>query len=126
MEQRVEPEPQPGGSVAVDPAGADAVVVTVAGELDTVPGELPRALDGALAAGVRHVVVDAAGLEFLDTGTISALVAAHGTLGERGGTLSLAAPPERVARVLGLTKLDLLLPVHASRSAALAAVEAGR
>jgi anti-sigma B factor antagonist len=89
------------------------VVVALSGELDIADAaRVARGLSAA-AAGAR-IIVDLAGLTFIDCGGVQALVSAWEKARQAGGDLVLAAPQKRVARLLALTDLIELLPVFGS------------
>jgi hypothetical protein len=70
---------------------------------------------GELAAAVARepgVIVDLAGLEFIDCSSVAALGRAAG--GGGGGPGAPAAPQRRVLRVLAVTRLAGEFSVHAS------------
>jgi anti-sigma B factor antagonist len=102
-------------------------LVDVAGEVDlhTAP-QLRAALDEATrddtAEAPPGVVVDLTGVGFIDSTGLGEIVGAHKALSRRDGQLHLAVTSPRVQRLLTLTGLDELLPVHASRDEALAAI----
>jgi anti-sigma B factor antagonist len=90
------------------------VVVTLYGELDIVDAaEVATAL---VAAAVREprIIVDLAGLDFIDSSGIAALAYARRHARQAGGDLVLAAPQQRVRRVLAITRLVDAFCVHAS------------
>ena len=66
------------------------------------------------------VVVDLAGVSFIDSTGLSVVVAAHARFDDIHGELRVAAAPERVWRVLELTGLDRLLRTYADVPSALA------
>jgi anti-sigma B factor antagonist len=98
----------------------DARVVVVAGEIDMVTApEFARALESA-SVGSRRVVADLTEVGFFDSSGLAALVRAHRALTARGIELRVVVPPSALARrVLELTRLDELLHVDESRTAAL-------
>jgi anti-sigma B factor antagonist len=84
------------------------------GELDVTDAtRFARALPVAATSGFR-VIVDLAGLAFMDCSGLSALVSARVQARRAGGDLALAAPQQPVARLLFLTDVAGLLPVYAS------------
>ena len=94
--------------------GPGHVVVVPRGELDvTGATRFARALSVAAASGSR-VIVDLAGLAFMDCRGLSALVSAVGQARRAGGDLALAAPQQPVAHLLSLTGVAGLLPLYAS------------
>jgi anti-sigma B factor antagonist len=87
------------------------VVVALRGELDI--AGVAAAL-AAVAARKPEIVVDLAGLEFIDSSGVAALALGRQHARHAGGDLLLAAPRQQVLRVLTLTRLIDVFPVHAS------------
>jgi anti-anti-sigma factor len=90
---------------------ADGVHVTPSGEIDrdTAP-ELRRRLTEAVGlAGAGLVDVDLAGVTFMDSSGIGALIAAHRLAGATGATLRIRDPGPPVRTVLELTNVWELL-----------------
>jgi anti-sigma B factor antagonist len=87
------------------------VVVALRGELDI--AGVAAAL-AAVAARKPEIVVDLAGLEFIDSSGVAALARGRQHARHAGGDLLLAAPRQQVLRVLTLTCLIDVFPVHAS------------
>jgi anti-sigma B factor antagonist len=78
-------------------------VVAVTGDLDIETGPVLTARLGRLIdVGPASIVLDLAGLEFLDASGITALVVAARMAREYQGRLRLARAPVRSARVLDL------------------------
>ena len=104
------------------PQGCGPVVAALRGDLDAAAAaDAETALAAAAACG-PWVVADLAGLEFIDCSGISALARVRERARLAGGDLLLAAAPEQVLRLLILTGLIAVFPVHAStRQAATAA-----
>jgi anti-anti-sigma factor len=90
---------------------ANATVVDVVGELDlaTVEG-LESALE-PVDVGSR-LIIDLTRCTFLDSSAVRALVATARSADEAGGSLSLVATDPGVLRVLEITAVDTMLPVH--------------
>jgi anti-sigma B factor antagonist len=87
------------------PAGG-AVELRVRGELDMASApELARALDGALAADHRLLVLDVADLSFLDCAGMRPIRAALCELQRRDGSLLIRHPQPLVERTLQLAGL---------------------
>ncbi len=111
------------------------VVVALRGELDLVDAASVAVALTAAAAREREIIVDLAGLEFIDCSGVAALVRARKQARHAGGDLLLAAPQQQVLRLLTLTRLIDVFSVHASvdeatgsadRSRRMAAPVAGR
>ncbi|MDJ0385683.1 STAS domain-containing protein [Streptomyces sp. G-G2] len=92
-------------------------------DFDTAPRLRDRALD-LLAQGHHHLVLDLSDVSFCDSSGLNALIGIMRCAQEQGGTLSLAAAPDRLLRLLQLTGLDTVLPTHPTAADALSAHEA--
>jgi anti-sigma B factor antagonist len=90
------------------------VIVALRGVLDVADAVSVAAALTAVAARHRSVIIDLAGLEFIDSSGVAALVRGRQRARYAGGELLLAAPQQQVLRVLTLTRLIDVFPVHAS------------
>jgi anti-sigma B factor antagonist len=86
--------------------------VRVSGELDlaTAP-DLSEVLD-PLAASEQRVVVDLAGLTFMDSSGLAALLAAHKVLADGGGVLELRSPQPAIIRLVHTVGLEDVFEVR--------------
>jgi len=91
-----------------------AVVVALHGELDVVDAAAIAATLVTVAVRASRIIVDLAGLEFIDSSGIAALAYARRHARQAGGDLLLAAPRQQVLRVLAITRLVDDFCVHAS------------
>jgi anti-sigma B factor antagonist len=96
------------------------VVVALRGELDIAGA---AAAPATVAARKPEIVVDLAGLEFIDSSGVAALARGRQHARHAGGDVLLAAPPQ-VLRVFARTRLIDAFPVYASAEEA--ASSAGR
>ncbi|MFD0905681.1 STAS domain-containing protein [Actinomadura sediminis] len=96
----------------VERHGAIAVLA-VAGELDLNNGPLlaGAALDAA-GEGHPHVVLEMSRVPFCDSSGLNALIRLYRRLRAEEGTLTLAAVPARLTRLLGMTGIDRIIPAH--------------
>jgi anti-anti-sigma factor len=81
-------------------------VVVLTGELD--PHTAPRfaqALDPLQRPDIEQIVVDLAGVRFIDSSGLRVLIAAEHELSERGARLVLRAPSPAARRLLEITDL---------------------
>lgn len=87
-------------------------VVEVRGELDahTAP-RLREGLSELVDQGVYRVVIDAEGLEFMDSTGLGVLVGALKRVREHDGTLVLVCTRPNLLRLLAVTGLDKVVPV---------------
>jgi anti-sigma B factor antagonist len=102
------------------------VVVALRGELDLVDAAAVAAVLGAMAARKPRIIVDLAGLEFIDASGVEALTRARGHARNAGGDLLLAAPQRMVRRILAIIWEVDGSDVHASVAAAAASAGASR
>ena len=91
----------------------DRVLVALRGELDVTDAASAAVALIALAARDCEIIVDLAGLEFIDSSGLAALVLARRHARQAGGDLLLAAPQKQVLRLLTLTRLVEVFGVHA-------------
>jgi anti-sigma B factor antagonist len=95
--------------VAIVRVDDDGALVSARGEFDVVTvGHLERALQQACAAA-RDVVVDLAGVEFLDASVLRAVVDAHSRVAASGCRLRVINANPLVRRVFAAARLDYLL-----------------
>jgi|ERR1700722_2047107 anti-anti-sigma factor len=78
------------------------VVISLHGELDLVDAEMAAAALATLTARDRWIIVDLAGLEFIDAAGVAALSRGRRQAHDAGGGLLLAAPQRPVQRILSL------------------------
>jgi anti-sigma B factor antagonist len=90
-------------------------VVEAKGEIDlyTAP-KLKEELGGLVEQDRVRIAVDLAGVEFLDSTGLGVLIGSLKRCRERGGEFALAAPRETVQKVLQITGLDKVFPIHAT------------
>lgn len=95
-------------------------VLDVRGEIDlyTSP-QLRDAIDREVGGGTPKVLVDLAGVSFMDSSGLGVLVGSLKRSRERGGELALVCTEGSVLKVLTITGLDRVFPIHASVSDAL-------
>jgi anti-sigma B factor antagonist len=100
---------------------AGYTVVEVAGEIDLASApELRTCLHQTINAGSRQLVVDLRQVDFIDSMGVGVLVGAHRRLRDHDGSLQLVGADGLVLRILRLTGLDRVIPLHATLSDALA------
>jgi anti-sigma B factor antagonist len=99
----------------------DAIVVTLAGELDLYnASDVREALHAATTEQPGRLIVDLAQVEFLDSTILGVLVEARSHLQNRRACV-LVAPGVEARRALEVSGLDKHFAVHESVEAALAA-----
>lgn len=89
------------------------MVVEVRGEVDlyTAP-QLREELTGLAEGGRSRIAVDLSGVEFLDSTGLGVLIVGLKRCREKDGSLALVGPREPVHKVLAITGLDKVFPIH--------------
>ncbi|MFE9933667.1 STAS domain-containing protein [Streptomyces sp. NPDC005533] len=100
----------------------DLALAHIAGDLDiaTAPQLRTQAL-ALIEQGHRHLILDLGAVTFCDSSGFNALVGIFRCAKTAGGSLVLAAVPDRLERLLDLTGLGALLPSHPTAAHALVA-----
>lgn len=92
----------------------DRTVVHLGGDIDVYTAPIVReSLDKQIREGRTRLVLDLAGVNFLDSTGLGVLVGRLKLVRSRGGDLRLAALPERVRKVFTITGLDKVFQIHA-------------
>jgi anti-anti-sigma factor len=101
-------------------AGSGPVFVILAGEMDIVStGAFVDSMTELERSSPDRVVIDVAGLSFIDSSGINALVQAARTVEARGGRAVLASPAAHVLRVFEITRVSELVSIAGDRDEAL-------
>jgi anti-anti-sigma factor len=91
-----------------------SAVVVLQGELDMrAAPQLDQVLESLVAKGHAAVVLDFAGLSFIDSSGISVLIAAQQGLQARGGHLAIHSARAHARKVFEISGLTELLDVRA-------------
>ena len=108
--------------VSVRDLGGHAVVA-LRGQLDLADAtSVGACLTAAAEPGGPSVIVDLAGLDYIDCCGLGVLVGALKRARERAGDLCLAAPQDRVLRIMKITGLDDVFAVYRTAEEAASAV----
>ena len=103
-----------------NPDGSTSYVLTLTGAFDfDIAGQLRDELITSLNAIPRAVVVHLAGVTFMDSSVLGALVAAARRARQLGVALRLAAVPPLAARLLRLTAMTRFFSLHRDVATAL-------
>ena len=81
---------------------------------------LRTAVNEALEAGARNILLELAGVTTVDSSGIGEMVNAFTTVTNRGGQLKLVSLPSKVSDILQITQLITVFEVFESESEALA------
>jgi anti-sigma B factor antagonist len=96
-------------------------ILAVKGEVDlyTSP-QLREGISDLIEEGQRKIVVDLTDVAFMDSSGLGVLVTGLKRVRERDGVLALVCPEGSVLKVLTITGLDKVFPVHATAADATA------
>jgi anti-sigma B factor antagonist len=94
--------------------GGSRTVVRLVGEADVTTGALAEVLSAEAAKKPRLLLVDVSELGFIDSAALHEIVRVHRELRADGCQLALVGPTPVVTRILHLSGLDQVIPVHAS------------
>lgn len=97
--------------------GRDRAVISLVGDVtwETTP-QLRERLGELVEAGTRQIVLNLAGVSFVDSSGLATILAAYRRQRARGAEMTLVNVPEPVMRALRQARLAEVLPVHARRS----------
>ena len=101
----------------------EAVVVAVRGRVDESSWVafgvgLSEAIEQAKQAGVRNVIIDLAGLEYMSSRGLRVLTVAKREGEDAGTNVSLASPNEVMREILAISRYDKLFTIHETVEAA--------
>jgi anti-sigma B factor antagonist len=98
-------------------------VVRAGGEIDSYTvHEFHETVTRATSLASR-VVLDLAGVTFVDSSGLGALIVARNSVRDGGGSLALVSPPPVVRRLLGSTRLHDVFEIHDTLGDAIKAFE---
>jgi anti-anti-sigma factor len=101
-----------------------SLIVSVAGDLDIVTSQQFDDYLGQARRRHPHVILDLAGVEFMDTSSLAVIVSHWKALSAQGGTLALAGARYRQTKTLWITGLAQRLPLYDSVADAVRAAQA--
>jgi anti-sigma B factor antagonist len=90
-----------------------ATIIQPTGRLDMLAApQLKSVVGAAVASGKTPVVVDLAGVDFLDSSGLGALISGLRATRQVGSDLRIAAAAAQVLAVLKLTNIDRIIPPY--------------
>lgn len=92
----------------------DITVFAISGRLtlgNTLMG-IERSILKLITDGCKKLVVDVAGLDYIDSAGIGTLIGCFGQMEQAGGTLCIAGARDGVAQSFGIVHLDRVLGLH--------------
>jgi anti-anti-sigma factor len=111
--------PQLDAAITTLKAGANAYVVSVAGELDLYSTPQLVAELEALAPDGPELVLDLEGVSFIDSTGLGAILLNLRRLRAAGGDMAIVCANETTSKLLGLVGLDRVVPVFETSAPAL-------
>lgn len=78
-------------------------------------------IQAAIAEGVTRMVLDLAGVNFIDSAGLGLIVYAYGVLNDKQGMLRICGATPQVVSLMRLTKTDTFLAIDDGRKDSLAA-----
>lgn len=104
----------------------DVAIVTVTGELTLKKSRTTMLHDkvrSLVQQGRKKVLVDLAGVSFVDSAGLGELVQTNSTAKNHGGSLKLFSPTSRLRELLVVTRLTTVLGVYDDEAQALASFD---
>jgi anti-sigma B factor antagonist len=112
--------------LAEESADGGAHIICVSGEIhvSTAP-EFAQRLSAAIDSGKTAVVLDMAGVEFIDSTGLSVILNGLRRVTRQRGRMALVCTNPTVLRLFEITRLDTTFDIHESREEALRTARAG-
>ena len=109
--------------ISTEQAGS-AIVATPEGRLDgSNAREFQDALDTVVSETERALILDFEQVSYISSAGLRVLLVTAKTLQGNGAELSLCSLDDPIREVFGISGFDSIIPIHASRAEALAAVK---
>jgi anti-sigma B factor antagonist len=99
----------------------DATVLDIVGRIALMDGsaQLRDAIGVLMEQGKKRIVLNLAGVDFVDSSGLGELVRTHASVRSHGGQLKLLNPSKHVHDLLRMTKLDRVLEIEPDEASAL-------
>jgi anti-sigma B factor antagonist len=106
----------------------EATVVDIVGRMALAEGsaQLRDAIRMLMEQGTKRIVLNLAGVDFIDSSGLGELVRTHASVRSHGGQLRLVNPSKHVHDLLKMTKLDRVLDIEQDEASALNSFEPGQ
>jgi anti-sigma B factor antagonist len=103
----------------------DATVVDIVGRIALPDGsaQVRDAIHALMEQGKKHIVLNLAGVDFVDSSGLGELVRTHASVRSHSGQLKLVNPSNHVHDLLKMTKLDRVLDIEQDEASALNSFE---
>ena len=99
----------------------DMTVLVLTGEMTVDDGDIVfgSTVDGLLAKGARRIVLDLAGVTYIDSAGVGMMVAEQKIVQGKGGVMKLAGLTNRSNRLLSMMRLSTVFEIYDDEAAAL-------
>jgi anti-sigma B factor antagonist len=106
----------------------DAMAVDVVGRIALGEGgrQLREAIRMSMEQGKKHIVLNLAAVDFIDSSGLGELVRTHATVRSHGGQMKIVNPSKHVHDLLKMTKLDRVLDIEQDEASALNSFQPGQ
>ena len=108
--------------ITVEDLAGGITKIVLLGRFDTTGAVVVELPFNKLVTEKSRVMVDLAGVNFLTSYAIRVLLVGAKIAHSKGGRLVLLCPDNNIAKVLRTARVDALIPLHQSESAATAAL----
>lgn len=109
--------------ISYEDLDAETRVISVGGEVDLYSApEFKEALEQALEADRRRIVLDFSEATFIDSTALGVIMSGSKRLSAKGGSLAIVCSNPAPLRVFQIAGFDRLLPFYGSRDEALRAL----
>ncbi len=96
-----------------DDVDSEVLVIKADGGLNAGTAEgFVEDLEKLVDAGLRKIIVDCSGLDYISSFGLGVLVRLHGHLARHGGNVKIAAVKGMIVEVMRLTKLNKLFEIY--------------
>jgi len=110
--------------IAVEDLAGGITKVNLRGRFDTTGAVVVELPFNKIVTEKNRVIVDLSAVSFLASYAVRVLLVGAKIVDGKGGKLVILCPDNNVAKILKTAKMDALIPIHQTESAAIAAVEA--
>jgi anti-sigma B factor antagonist len=106
----------------------DAVAVDVVGKiaLGEGSGQMRGTIRTLMEEGKKHIVLNLAAVDFIDSSGLGELVRTHATIRSHGGQMKIVNPSKHVHDLFKMTKLDRVLDIEQDEASALNSFDPGQ
>ncbi len=95
----------------------DVLILAADGGLNAdTASDFVKQLEALVDAGVKKIIVDCTGLDYISSYGIGVLMRLHKKLTKHGGDVKIASPKGFVLKVLHIARLDTLLSIGMARN----------